>query len=268
VVARPDNHLEIGMNAQGLGRDAMTAAWQPFFDWVAAEPGVRIATGPSIVAGAMRHRWDPDFLTAHLPQAIQHDDRPGASRRNIFWTANRAEAGHVIHGFESVWLPAVLLDPAQQPRLTDALWTATRWWPVEMHFQKGLAGAPPHVLAAARNTATNPAVLDAFMLAIIASEGPPAFPSLSGHEPDVAKARHDAARIAQAAAALRQAAPARGAYVVESDYHQSDWQRAYWGANYSRLLAIKRRYDPDGVFFVRHGVGSEGWSDDGFTRLA
>ena len=32
--------------------------------------------------------------------------------------------------------------------------------------------------------------------------------------------------------------------------------------------AIKQRYDPDGLFFVRHGVGSEGWSEDGFTQLA
>ncbi|WP_368042651.1 BBE domain-containing protein [Paraburkholderia atlantica] len=40
------------------------------------------------------------------------------------------------------------------------------------------------------------------------------------------------------------------------------------GANYARLLSIKKRYDPHGLFFVRHGVGSEDWSDDGFTRMA
>jgi hypothetical protein len=33
------------------------------------------------------------------------------------------------------------------------------------------------------------------------------------------------------------------------------------------LLAVKRRYDPDGLFVVHHGVGSEEWSDDGFERL-
>ena len=40
-----------------------------------------------------------------------------------------------------------------------------------------------------------------------------------------------------------------------------------WGENYDRLLAVKSKYDPDGLFFLHHGVGSEDWSADGFTRL-
>ena len=28
------------------------------------------------------------------------------------------------------------------------------------------------------------------------------------------------------------------------------------------------KYDPDGLFFSHHAVGSERWSDDGFTRRA
>ena len=63
-------------------------------------------------------------------------------------------------------------------------------------------------------------------------------------------------------------APQGGSYVAESNYFEPDWQASYWGTNYARLLAAKRRYDPDELFFVRHGVGSEGWSDDGFVKLA
>jgi FAD/FMN-containing dehydrogenase len=53
----------------------------------------------------------------------------------------------------------------------------------------------------------------------------------------------------------------------ECDYFLADWNRAIWGRHWPRLEAIKRRYDPDGVFVVHHGVGSSQWSADGFTRV-
>lgn len=56
-------------------------------------------------------------------------------------------------------------------------------------------------------------------------------------------------------------------YLAESDYFERDWQQSFWGANYSKLTSVKKRYDPDGLFFVHHGVGSGDWSADGFTRI-
>ncbi|WP_308467300.1 FAD-dependent oxidoreductase [Rathayibacter soli] len=58
-----------------------------------------------------------------------------------------------------------------------------------------------------------------------------------------------------------------GAYVSESNYFDTDWRHSYWGSNYARLQAVKKTYDPQGLFFVHNGVGSEQWSADGFTRL-
>ena len=66
---------------------------------------------------------------------------------------------------------------------------------------------------------------------------------------------------------LRKIVPDAGSYVSESDYFEREWQRAFWGSNYPRLLAVKQRYDPAGLFFVHHGVGSESWSPDGFERV-
>jgi FAD/FMN-containing dehydrogenase len=60
---------------------------------------------------------------------------------------------------------------------------------------------------------------------------------------------------------LRTVASNSGAYVSESNFFES-----YWGTNHARLAKIKKKYDPDGLFFVHNGVGSEQWTPDGFTR--
>jgi FAD/FMN-containing dehydrogenase len=56
---------------------------------------------------------------------------------------------------------------------------------------------------------------------------------------------------------LRNATPDSGSYVNETDYFEPDWQHAFWGDNYPKLLAIKRAYDPHGLFTCHHCVGSE-----------
>jgi FAD/FMN-containing dehydrogenase len=161
----------------------------------------------------------------------------------------------------------MLLRYDQQPRLTDALFAASRHKKVEMHFNKGIAGAPAAAVAATKDTATNPAVLDAFVLVIIADGERPSYPGLARPPMDTNAARRNAHEIDLATAELRKIAPHAGSYVSESNYFNASWQEAYWGSNYSKLRAIKKKYDPDGLFFVHHGVGSEDWSADGFTRL-
>ncbi len=113
----------------------------------------------------------------------------------------------------------------------------------------------------------NPAVLDAFALIICAAEGPPAYPGVPGHEPDLSTARKHADAIDKAMNEVRKLLPNVGSYVAESDFFDEAWRQSFWGPNYPRLLAVKDKYDPDGLFFVHHGVGSERWSADGLTRL-
>lgn len=59
---------------------------------------------------------------------------------------------------------------------------------------------------------------------------------------------------------------AMGAYLNEADGKEPDFQEAFWGSNYGRLLGAKRRWDPRGVFVVRGGVGSEEWDGEGMCR--
>ena len=109
------------------------------------------------------------------------DNQPGASPDNVSWAGNQIEVNIFIYGYESVWLPASLL--GQQDRLADSLFASTRHFEVQLHFNKGLAGPPEDRVAAARDTAINPAVLDAFALALIAGGDPHTSPGLLGHEP-------------------------------------------------------------------------------------
>jgi len=265
VTARPDNKLEISMVFQGLTQDEARAAWRPLIAFADANPADYEGQNSFLaVAIPARHFWDPAMLS-HLPGVIVSDPRPGAAPTDFWWTGNTNEAGTFWHAYTSAWLPASLLKPANQTRLVDAWFAASRHWYASFHLNKGLAGAPDAALQAARDTATNPAVVDAFALAIIGSDGKTLY---GGGEPDLASAHVIAANVQASMAALRVAAPGAGAYVNECDYFQADWQRAFWGPNYPRLARVKRRYDPDGLFTVHHGVGSEAWSADGFTRTA
>ena len=268
VAFHPDNTLALRLVFHDLDQAQAEAVFKPFLDFVAAASAdYSGADSVHIRAVPARHWWDPAYLTSNLPNFVTHDPRPGAPDANLWWAGNQGEVGWFIHGYESAWLPAALLAPAQQARLNDALFLASRQWGVALHYNKALAGAPRAALAAARDTAMNPAVTKAFALAITAYGGPPAYPGMPGPGPDVSTARGDAAAIARAIGVLRTLVPDAGSYVSEGGYADPDWRRRSFGANYPRLLAVKRRYDPDGLFTTHHGVGSEEWSADGFTRL-
>ena len=195
------------------------------------------------------------------------DDRPGAPADNIFWAGNLEEAGAVWYAYQSAWLPASLLEADQRERLVDALFAAAKHLGVALHFNKGLAGATADAIAAAKDTAMNPAVDDAFALAISGAFGQPAYPGVPGHEPDAAAARSQLEAVNRSMDEIRKLLPRVGSYVWETDFFQPNWQEAFWGENYPRLRAVKDKYDPDGLFFLHHGVGSEDWSADGFTRV-
>jgi FAD/FMN-containing dehydrogenase len=257
--------LWIQMLFQGLDREQAEAVWRPFFDWVAASPrDFRIGLGPQILAAPGRKFWDPATLR-QIPGVVLADDRPGAPPDNIFWTGNRDEAGQVIHASQSVWLPASLLAAGERDRLVNALTATAEHSQVELYFNKGLAGGSAEAIDDANYTAMNAAVIDAFALAICGAGAPPAYPGVPGHELDAAAAKRDAAAVDAAMNEIRKLPSRVASYVWETDYFQPNWQDAFWGDNYARLRMIKDKYDPEGLFFLHHGVGSEDWSADGFT---
>lgn len=256
AIVRPDNLLRIRMVFQDLNEDQARAQWQPLLDFLAANRD-DYAGAESFVVHAFpaRYLWDANFLRRYAPGAADFDNRPGASTDHFWWISDAAQVGSFWYAFISTWLPASLLQQPNRDRFVDAWFAASRHWEVALQFSKALAGAPADAIEAARDTAMNPDVVDAFAWAISAANNPSPFAGLA--QPDVSKGAAMRSRVTSAMNALRTVAPDAGTYVNESDYFQTDWQNAFWGANYSRLLSIKQRFDPEGIFTVHHGVGSE-----------
>ncbi|KAL4746040.1 hypothetical protein BDW72DRAFT_207693 [Aspergillus terricola var. indicus] len=51
-------------------------------------------------------------------------------------------------------------------------------------------------------------------------------------------------------------------YSNVGDPSEPEFERVYWGPNYGRLREIKAKWDPEDLFIVRLGIGSEGWDKE------
>jgi FAD/FMN-containing dehydrogenase len=252
----PGRQLSVNMTSQGLTQAQAERTWAPLFAWVRARPADYTLADPQVLALPARDFWNADVLE-QVPGLIVRDDRPGAPEGNYYYAVDAGQVGQVLHAYESTWLSQRLLDRERRPALVDALTRASQIKSVALHCNKGLAGAPAKVLDWTSDTAMNPAVLDAFALAIAGANEPPAYPGIAGHEPDVAQGRRDARVVAAAMAPLKALTDRPASYLSEADYFQDDWQASFWGDHYARLTRVKDRYDPGGLFSVHHGVGTE-----------
>jgi FAD/FMN-containing dehydrogenase len=251
------------MVCQGLDTQQARAVWQPFFDWVRASPADFKITD-ELGAGALAAR---NWWTVGKNRSLVPDKRAGVPPYHAYWEGDQGQVGAFLHGYDSLWLPDSLLEPPARARLIDALIAASHYKEVELHFNKGLSGAPDEAIRGALDTATNPGVVRAFALAIIADGEGAAYPGMARPAMDLEAAHRNARAIERGTAELRRVAPDAGSYVSESNFFNKRWQQDYWGEHYPRLRSIKKKYDPEGLFVVHNGVGSEDWSADGFTPV-
>jgi FAD/FMN-containing dehydrogenase len=250
------SQISVAMAFQGLTQAQAEQTWAPFFDWVKARPADYTLTGQEVAAIPARDYWNAAFFEQYAPQAIVPDDRPGAPKDYYYWATNAGEVGQFLYTYQSTWLSQQLLDPGRQPALVDALVRASQSWQVTLHCNKGLAGGAADAVGWTADTAMNPAVLDSFALVIAAAGQQSVYPGIEGREPDAAQAGQQAQAVTAAMAPIQALREQPASYLNETDFFQADWQTAFWGGHYARLLQAKNRYDPGGLFFVHHGVGT------------
>ena len=254
--------VSVSMLFQGLTGAEAEQTWAPFFDWVTARAAdYKITVGPLFLAFPGQDFWDLAALKQIIPAEIfpalvTPDPLPGAPADYYYWTTNGDEVAAFWSSYQSTWLSQDLLGAANQATLVDALVQGSQFMTIELHFNKGLAGGAADALARTADTAMNPAVLDSFALAIVSSCQQYVYPGIPGHEPNPTQGQQQATLVTEAMGPLKALREQPASYFNETDYFEPDWQTAYWGDHYTRLLQVKQRYDPCGLFTVHHGVGT------------
>lgn len=251
--------IDIMLLYSGLSGADATRMWSSLLERLRSRPddfevAFRVRDLP------FRKAWDLEYLEKFDASIVATDDRGGDATGQFWWGGDGGQVSQFIAGYFGRYMPASLL--ADTGRCVEVLVSAAKHATVDVHVGKGLAGAHVDAVERSRDTSVNPTSLDAAGLFIIAG-GAQAFPGLPGHEPDLAALRADRTRMKAAFDIVYAATPGAGSYVNESDFHDQDWANAYWGTNYPRLLEIKNKYDPTGVFWGHHLVGSEQWVDGG-----
>ncbi|GLB39903.1 putative oxygen-dependent FAD-linked oxidoreductase family protein [Lyophyllum shimeji] len=61
---------------------------------------------------------------------------------------------------------------------------------------------------------------------------------------------------------LDRLAPGSATYYNEATLYERDFKKSFFGPHYQRLKSIKAKYDPDTLFIVASGVGSEDWDGE------
>ncbi|KAK3393324.1 hypothetical protein B0H63DRAFT_443578 [Podospora didyma] len=155
--------------------------------------------------------------------------------------------------FSSRLLPrAVWDDPAKYATAFAALKKIVDEGGYEIH---GTAMKPSRQLVGypGADSAVNPAFRDTVMHMVIYDSAPSSsLRSVSSAEDLAARAR-----LSTYTDFLRQVTPGSGSYLSEGDVLEPNWQQSFFGVNYPRLLEIKNKFDPWGLFWAPSTVGSE-----------
>lgn len=261
-----DRTIAINMKSNGLSKQETEKAWLSLKTWVNQFPK-RYTMKLDVVSIPARKMWDYRFYEENYPNSIVRNPQKGAPKEEFWWKGNSSEVYLYIYAHQTRWIPIQLFAKDHLQQLTDAFFRASQLHAVSLHFNKGLSGASADAIKRGRETATNPAVYDAVGLVIMFGGSNEVFQGIAGKEPTRQIVKKDIDQIKRAMEYITEITPNAGTYTNESDYFQKNWQQDFWGVNYKRLLEIKQKYDPNGLFYCHQCVGSEYWNDSGMCRL-
>lgn len=261
-----DNSIQFYMFFQGVSGQEAQAAWDEMGEWLINHKS-EYAVNTNTMLIPPEQMWDANFWEKNNPNFIQLNPSQSGIPGAYWYTMNNSELFRYWYSYQSWWIPQSLFKESRIDKLAETVFLASRLINVEFHTFKGLAGASKDAIEFTQATSTNPAIFNASGIIIISSGNNQVYPGVANKDLDHKEAEIVSHKIIKAIQYFMQLAPQSGAYLNEADYFQKDWQRVFWGDNYSRLLKIKKKYDPQGLFYCHHCVGSEFWDAAGMCRV-
>lgn len=261
------NQLNVFMVYQSLSANEANKVWKDFISWINQNKSDFTITTKNIQVPPA-DMWNYSYWKQHYPDMVTANTMPGALKGEYWWSSNTGEASQYIYTYQSWWMPGALLSNDKDlTKLSTAFFNASRAGNVSIHINKGLAGASEDAITRTKETSTNPSVFNADALVLMGAGSDKVINGVKGREPNYKVAQTAVNTISVAMKELIDLAPNSGTYANEADYFQKNWQQDFWGDNYSRLLSIKQKYDPQGLFYCHHCVGSEFWDDKGMCKI-
>ena len=203
---------------------------------------------------ARRHWWDPHGASSNIPTPSSRIRAPARAGRRLV-VGEGGQVGPFLYGYESLWLPASLLEATRRtvssrrssprPATGRSSFTSTRASPARPRSHRR---RPRHCDESRR--------AGRFRARYHRVRRGSAYPGLPGHEPDLVRPRAKE----RAAVAVDERPPHARAQRVRMSRRATTSSAAGsnpTGARTIHAAAVKKKYDPDGLFFVHNGVGSE-----------
>ncbi|KAL2269319.1 hypothetical protein VTJ83DRAFT_1503 [Remersonia thermophila] len=207
---------------------------------------------------ALRIMWEPilTYISITWPGLFVIKVEPESFPTFLAWFSRHYD---VSPAGQNLWMGSRLFDAEalikDRAALSRALETFTGVAMANAHLVsgKGVHDAPV-ARPSGLDNAVSPAWRKAYVHMLSGSPFMPFNATTKEH------AKQDVQRRVQA---LKELTPGMGAYLNEADPEEPEWQDAFWGENYPRLLSIKREVDPNDVFWCTPCVGNERWEQVG-----
>ena len=260
IFPKGKNHLEVGTAFLDLTVEQAQQVWNEFTAPLKGRPK-EFSVDLKFSVVPFKEKWNPKS------DGVIMDSRPGAPAGYFWWKGNDVEVGAYWANYQGRGVPLKSMSIEHSKVLAKAIFDASRTSLILFQTNKGLAGEPQEARAREITTSLNPVVFNNVGFFTLGSWVQYKYPKVPGHEPDMLWAKKEADAVNQAMVHIKKATPDGGSYTNEGDFSEKNWQSEFWGIHYARLLSIKRKYDPDNLFRVHHGVGSESQNVDSTAKV-